>query len=301
MRVDTSEVKSRNKCPRAWYLTSRNGLNLVSKSPNPNFQFGTAIHNALHSMYLSRGEKVDAAIETCLRSISDPADQRVAQTMLTGYATEVLPGDLEEFTVIDIEHGFKIPLAEFHPAFSDSGFTYTTQEIIEVCGSLDMLAVRNCDNTLWVFEHKTCRSFRDDSFILMDEQPRTYFEALMQYIDQHPEKGYKPGGVFINELKKTVKFFSHKRTTCIYDDDERAAFCYAFGMRVLQCQMLEAAPQPDFIKCSACDVKDICTYFGYSGSGMDTAAILDEFGEEFAVREVDHLDEKEALKEMMEE
>lgn len=303
MRVDTSEVKSRNKCPREWFLTSRNGLNLIPKSPNPNFLFGTLIHNALHAMYLSSGKNVDAAIETCLSGLSDPADQRVAQTMLVGYATEILPADLAEFTVIDVEHGFKIPLAEFHPAFADFGYSIATGEIIEICGSLDMLAVRNCDNTLWVFEHKTCRSFRDDTYMMIDEQPRTYFEALMHYIAQHPEKEYVPGGVFINELKKTVKFFSQRRTACTYSVEEREAFRLAFGMRVYRCQTADSTPQPDFIKCASCAVKDICAHYGYNDAGISAGAeeVLKEFGEEFEVRAVDHLDEKEALKEAMEE
>ena len=50
-------------------------------------------------------------------------------------------------------------------------------------------------------------------------------------------------------------------------------------------------PSPSYMGCSMCDYKTICETYMYGTLDKDT--VIEEFKEEFKVREVDHLEEKE--------
>lgn len=291
MRIDVSEVKSFRECKRKWAFGSRNKWHLRSRAPKPALAFGTLFHECLHNLYL--GAPLEKVLETATRELSDPAEQRTMISMLTGYAENVLGNDLAEFKVLDIEHKFELEIPPF------------IHKDITLCGSIDMIAARRDTNEVWGFEHKTCGRFRDPAYTLVDEQPRLYTVALMQYIDmlnmdyakRHDgEVGpYYLGGIYINEVRKVQRSFDHKRTPCKYSETDLQRFMEGF---YISCEGISnnvtdesiPEPEPGYMKCNMCEFKEVCTQYRYVEPTLND--VLDEFGEELMVREFDHLDEK---------
>lgn len=287
MRVDVSEIKSFRTCKRQWQLSSRNQFHLAPRYIKPAFTFGTMFHESLHSLYL--GVPVEKVIERVEKDIT--GDEVALIPMIKGYAKEVLPDDLERFRVVDIEHKF-----DFVPLDPETGDLIL--EDFHFCGSIDMIAIDEEQQMMYGFEHKTCKKFRDEQYMWMDEQPRMYVIAMQQYVEKYNKQhgtSYVVGGVFMNEVKKLMRKFEYKRTLCNYPEED----LHNFLMSVLTTctHMVELTrtdkqiyPQPSYMGCQMCDFKDICHLYQYQT--LDKDVILAEFEEEFAVREEDHLDEK---------
>jgi hypothetical protein len=191
-----------------------------------------------------------------------------------------------------------------------------------------MIVLDEAENAIYGFEHKTCKNFRDTAFGWMDEQPRVYTYALQQYVREYNEKqhikwedGYitacaeagtyvgdptvkydvpapKPatlGGIYINEVKKLLRDFKYQRTLYTYPGDDLRNFMRAFFGTCCACHKSvltndPAYPSPSYMGCSMCDYKTICETYMYSTLDKDT--VIEEFKEEFKVREEDHLEEK---------
>ena len=294
IRIDVSEVKSYKECGRKWDLSSRNKFHLRPKAPNTNFLFGTLFHEGLHAMYM--GANPDKAIDDAVKELGDPAMQRCMVTMLSGYAQEVLPKDLEEFNVLDIEHSFNLE--------------YEDLPGITLCGSIDMICEHKKTGLIFGFEHKTARAFRPAIYTQLDEQPRLYTEALVQYVKERAlnkdgevltdeEAAERIGGIYINQVKKVQKYFDSQRDLCKYTEADRANFMESFFHT---CRLIlerktntpegEAQlPEPGYMKCQMCDYSNICEHYGYEHINKDD--LLQEFSEEYEVRECDHLDEKQ--------
>lgn len=287
MRVDVSEIKTYKTCKRQWKLSSRNAFHLQPVVTPPQFALGTLFHESLHSLYL--GVNIDKVMETVRKEMGP--DDTCLLAMVPRYAEEVLPGDLERFIVLDIEHKF-----EFSPCTSDGE---VIDEDITICGSIDMICLERETNKIYGFEHKTAKNFRDTSFLWMDEQPRVYTVALQQYIREynklHPDSPATLGGIYINEVKKLLRRFSYQRTLCTYPKDDLDNFMEAFFGVCTACKHSVdtndvAAPSPGYFQCQMCTFKTICQTYMYST--LDKAEVLEEFCEEFKERETDHLDEK---------
>ena len=324
MRIDCSEIKTYRECGRKHQLSSRNAYHLRPITPNMNLQFGTLMHEALHAMYL--GGSFDKILASTLKELTDPQLQRVMTTLLCGYYEQVLPKDLEEYKIIDVEWGFRITASQLGyepiwvPVYDEHGeMTGEVEELI-LAGSVDMIALKYEDNTIWGFEHKSAKSFANPVYTHMNEQPRIYTEALDLWVKQRNEdrynrwlsdcqriadfdmedgtveppapEPYKLGGLLINQNKKTVKFFQHERTVCRYSPKEREQFMKSY---LHTCkQIVEnpiTLPEPGSMKCMMCDYRAICEHYGFNE--LDLVDIADEFIEEFEVRDVDHLDEKQ--------
>lgn len=291
MKVDVSEIKTYKSCRRQWLLSSRNRFHLRPMVTPAHFELGTIFHEALAQLYL--GVPVERVMEDVKKNMKDDSEAALL-AMIPGYAREVLPGDLDRFKVLDIEHHFG-----FVPADPETGEVIDAD--IEVCGSIDMIVLDPEENTIYGFEHKTCKNFRDASYIWMDEQPRVYTYALMQYVDKynasHPgATPAKLGGIYLNEVKKLLRQFQYNRTLCKYPEDDLKNFMYAFFGTCCACHQSVATndpayPSPSYMGCSMCDYKTICETYMYGTLDRDT--VLEEFKEEFKVREVDHLEEKE--------
>lgn len=287
MRIDVSEVKSFRTCKRQWALSSRNKFNLRSKAPMPALKFGTLFHECLADLYL--GAPLNKVLDFAHRELTDPAELRTIDAMLTGYADKILPDDLEDYIVKDIEHKFELNI----PPFDSLGVT--------LCGSIDMICLKDIgDNTyeVWGFEHKTCARFRDPLYTSVDEQPRLYTVALQDYVTRLNESSegatFVLGGIFINEVRKVQRSFDHKRTPCVYKSADLQNFLKGFyisceGIKK-SCEENVAMPDPGQMKCTMCMFKSICEEYLYAVPEIDD--VLDEFSEEFEVRDVDHLDEK---------
>lgn len=335
MKVDVSEIKTFKACRRQWQLSSRNKFHLRPRVTPPQFALGTLFHESLAQLYLGVSlEKVMAMVKREMRIDNEAA----LLAMIPGYYKNVLPDDLDRFKVLDIEWHFEIP-----PTTSDGEYLFPLEHskdpktgetlydnngnpIMEpslvIIGSIDMIVLDVIQNKIYGFEHKTCKNFRDESFMWMDEQPRVYTWAMQEYVRRYNEKQqakwmaeweawdrecHEPdmepvqpepatlGGVYLNEVKKLLRQFQYRRTLCTYSDEDLDNFMRAFFEDCTQCKHAVdsnsfAAPKPSYFSCNMCSFKDICTTYMYED--LDKDAVLEEFSEEFQERTEDHLEEK---------
>lgn len=293
MKVDVSEIKTYKSCKRQWVLTSRNRFHLRPAVTPSHFALGTIFHESLAMLYLGNSlEKVMAFVRKEMTNDNETA----LLAMIPGYYRNVLPNDLERYKVLDIEHHFN-----FVPCDLESGEVLNPD--LEVCGSIDMIVLDVAENAIYGFEHKTCKNFRDTSFMWMDEQPRVYTYALELYIKNYNEKhkndeGFEPvtlGGIYINEVKKLLRDFKYQRTLCKYPKDDMKNFMRAFFDTCNACHWSvtfddPGVPSPSYFGCSMCDYRTICETYMYST--LNKEEVIREFQEEFKVRESDHLEEK---------
>lgn len=332
MKVDVSEIKTFKACRRQWQLSSRNRFHMRPIVTPPQFALGTIFHESLAQLYLGVSlEKVMAMVRREMQTDNDAA----LLAMVPGYYNKVLPGDLDRFRVLDIEWHFEVP-----PTTSDGEYLFPIEHKVDkktgelcyddngdpimepslvVCGSIDMIVLDEAQNKIYGFEHKTCKSFRDESYLWMDEQPRVYTWALKQYVDRYNEKKMEEyhkafmaaegpeayelkrpepatlGGVYLNEVKKLLRQFQYQRTLCTYSDEDLDNFMQAFFEDCTSCKHAVdnnsyAAPKPSYFTCNMCSFKTICTTYMYANLSKDD--VLEEFKEEFVERTEDHLEEK---------
>ena len=311
MKVDVSEIKTFKACRRQWQLSSRNRFHMRPIVTPPQFALGTIFHESLAQLYLGVSlDKVMAMVRREMKTDNEAA----LLAMIPGYYNKVLPGDLDRFTVLDIEWHFEVP-----PTTSDGEHLFPIEHKIDkvtgelcydgngdpivepslvVCGSIDMIVVDKAEGKIYGFEHKTCKNFRDESFLWMDEQPRVYTWALQYYIRNYNEKhgtDYTLGGVYLNEVKKLLRQFQYQRTLCTYTDEDLDHFMQAFFFDCNSCKHAVdnnsyAAPKPSYFGCGNCSYKTICSTYMYAP--LSEADVLEEFKEEFVKREEDHLEEK---------
>lgn len=312
MKVDVSEIKTFKACKRQWQLSSRNRFHLRPVVTPPQFALGTLFHESLAELYL--GVSLDKVMEMVKREINSDNDAALL-AMIPGYYKQVLPGDLDRFKVLDIEHHFEIA-----PTTSDGTYLFPMEPVVDkstgelqydangnplqqpslvIVGSIDMIALDVEQNKIYGFEHKTCKSFRDPSYLWMDEQPRVYTWALQQYVRdynaKHPDNPATLGGVYLNEVKKLLRQFQYQRTLCTYSEEDMDNFMQAFFEDCVSCKHAVdnnsyAAPKPSYFNCNMCTFKTICSTYMYSN--LDKDAVLEEFKEEFVQRDEDHLEEK---------
>ena len=293
MKVDVSEIKTYKSCKRQWVLTSRNRFHLRPAVTPSHFALGTIFHESLAMLYL--GNPLDKVMAFVRKEMA--TDNEVALlAMIPGYYRNVLPEDMDRYKVLDIEHHFN-----FIPCDPETG--EVLDEDVEVCGSIDMIVLDIEENAIYGFEHKTCKNFRDTGFAWMDEQPRVYTYALKLYVEEYNEKhkndeGFEPvtlGGIYINEVKKLLRDFKHKRTLYRYPESDLRNFMRAFFATCCACHRDvvnddPGVPSPSYMGCSMCDYKTICETYMYAT--LDKDEVIHEFQEEFKVRESDHLEEK---------
>nr|DAG02082.1 MAG TPA: PD-(D/E)XK nuclease superfamily protein [Myoviridae sp. ct4uh47] len=311
MRVDVSEIKTFKSCRRQWQLSSRNKFHMRPIVTPPQFALGTIFHESLAQLYL--GVPYEKVMEMVRREMQTDNDAALL-AMIPGYYKNVLPSDLDRFKVLDIEHHFEIA-----PKTSDGEYLFPLEPLVNkstgevqydangdpimvssllVCGSIDMIVLDEAQNKIYGFEHKTCKSFRDESYLWMDEQPRVYTWALKEYVEEYNAKhgtNYELGGVYLNEVKKLLRNFQYQRTLCMYTDEDLDNFMRSFFEDCLSCKHAVdnnsyAAPKPSYFNCNMCSFKTICTTYMYAN--LDKDAVLDEFKEEFVERTEDHLEEK---------
>ena len=287
MKVDVSEIKTYRTCRRQWLLSSRNRFHLRPVNPPAAFALGTIFHEALHQLYVGAdSEKVMAWVRKEMQTDSDAA----LLAMVPGYIKNVLAGDLDRFEVLDIEHRFL-----FTPTTVDGEII---DPDLEVTGSIDMVVVERDTGLVYGFEHKTCKSFRDASYMWMDEQPRVYTYALKLFVEKYNSvhgTSYELGGIYINEVKKLLRDFQYQRTLCVYPEDDMENFMQGFFGSCVACKTSVehndvAIPNPSYFSCQMCSYKSVCETYMYST--LDEIKVLEEFKAEFLKRQEDHLDEK---------
>lgn len=327
MIVDTSEIKEFRHCKRKWQLSSRNSFHLTPCVTPKAFKLGTVFHECLHKLYLGVDEaEVEQYCKEQLKD-NDPKDATMILSMVRGYSRNVIPND-ERFVPIDIEWHFKYsPYEMLDEAGRDIvgrlGIDNQLQDIT-IAGSIDMIALDTDTNQIWGFEHKTAKNFRNDVYLWMDEQPRVYFAALKLWVEEYnareldrwqaqadklTEQGSvvppKPpavtlGGVYINEVRKLIRAFETKRSALRYRDDDLRNFLISFVTSCAEChkyannQFIPRNPEPDMMTCMTCQYNTICQTYQYQN--IDLNELLDEFKLEYKVREDDHLNEKQEVR-----
>lgn len=332
MKIDVSEVKTFKACKRQWQLSSRNRFHMAPIATPPQFAFGTLFHESLAQLYL--GVPLEKVMDMVRKEMHTDSEAALL-AMIPGYYNNVLVNDLERFKVLDIEHHFEIapttsdgeplfPLevqkdAEGNTVYDAAGNPLMVSSVL-IVGSIDMIVLDKEQNKIYGFEHKTCKNFRDATYLWMDEQPRVYTWALQQYVREYNVKQLrnwelekqklliagkdddipKPepatlGGVYMNEVKKLLRKFDYQRTLCTYSDEDLDNFMRAFFSTCSHAKHMVdnneyAAPQPSYFACQNCAFNTICMTYMYEDISKD--AILEEFSEEYKVREEDHLNEK---------
>ena len=288
MFIDVSEVKSFRSCKRKWMFTSRNMYHMKATVPSPALQTGTLFHNALHKLYL--GAPLDKVLEW-LKKEMDPSTDMCLIPMIKGYYSNVLLQDLEHLTVLDIEHKFELPTGILADPKDES-----SEEII-ITGSIDMITVDKNTGEVFAFEHKTAQKFRETTYMWMDEQPRLYYRAMLDYVDEYNAThgtNYVLGGVYINEVRKLLRQFDYRRTLCTYSHEDITNFMRVFLRQCMRigaaCHQDYAEPAPDWLKCGMCDFSAVCCTYMYEH--IPKELLKGEYSEMFTEREYDHLDEK---------
>jgi len=293
--MDVSEIKAFKQCRRLWQFTSRNRWHTTPRVPSDALALGTLFHEALAQLYSG------ADFEDVMKLVHAEAGDAwpTLKAMLTGYL-DILCKDLEDWKVLATEHVFQFPTGITRTVCGES--VCIEQEVI-VTGVIDLIVYEKSTNTVWCIEHKTCKSFRDDIFSVMDEQPRVYFEAVERYIETAKNLALIPqdasnGGVVINEVKKLIRGFQYKRSAFVYRGEDRSNFLREFFGNLADCQCSVAVneaemPSPSYMGCRMCAYKDVCGVYGYTP--VTKKELLEGFGLEFKEREVDHIHEKRLL------
>lgn len=310
MRIDVSEVKAFRECKRKHQFSSRNRFHLRPIKPNDNLVFGTQFHEVLAMMYM--GTDLDKILEWVNREVVDSVYWKVMDMMVKGYYNGPYQEDKKRYVVLDVEKSFCYPIglrdhtAEEHAnikyakdlegqwyGYDEDGVMY---EAICACGSIDMICIDSQTGSLVGFEHKTAKNFRPDIYDLVDEQPRLYFWALKQILeDYHAQGKYlevtESGPIYLNQVRKLQTKFDYHRSVCKYSDEDLNRFMKGF---VRSAQLIsdgtDILPEPGFMKCQMCDYADLCMHYGYCDINRDE--LVKEFEGEYEIREFDHLEEK---------
>lgn len=333
MKVDVSEIKDFRHCTRKWQFASRNSFHLRPKVTPSAFKMGTVFHECLHRMYL--GKLIDEVLEYMEHEMdgSDSKETTVLRSMVKGYMEQVMPEDEALYEVLDIEYHFEFSPIEVMSRLGikpvDVPSSHRLYDVT-VVGSIDMIALNRETNEVWGFEHKTAKNFRNNTYLWMDEQPRLYFIALMLWVEAYNKRKNKEwlekcnritlatpieelrvcdlpseptpvklGGVFINEVRKLVRMFDYKRSKLTYEASDIRNFMFSFFASCAECHKmvnkpyLPRVPQPDMMTCSTCSFNTLCQKYQYAD--VTVARVLAE-NDDFKVRESDHLDDKEEVK-----
>lgn len=296
---DVSEIKAFRECQRKWKFTSRNAYHLRAKKPSENLLIGTVFHNCLHKLYVGKPlEEVENYLVTEMREASDTG-RTTTLSMVRNYAKEVIPEDLNSFKVLDIEYRFEFTPFEAAATIAalmgiESDLVVENFPDVVITGSIDMVMQNIKTEEIWGVEHKSAKSFRDEAYSWMDEQPRLYAVAMLL---RAVKNNQNYGGMYLNEVRKLIRAFDYKRTPLIYPLEDLYNFLLSFFGTVAECHKKvlvgDAAtilPKPSYMQCSMCDFRKTCKEIMYSNISL--GGMLSKYGEDFAVRQQDHLDEK---------
>ena len=316
MRIDVSEMKTYRECKRKHQFSSRNRFHLRPIVNNANLIYGTQMHEALAMMYL--GASLDDIIAWIDREVTDTIYNRIMTINMTGYYNGPYQQDLKDYVFLDVERGFNFPVACVSPDCKwpddiiqesvrkiEDGTGWVgvdkdgcEQELLSVCGSIDMIVINVKEGTLDGFEHKSAKNFRPPIYDLVDEQPRMYSIALKQILKEYHAAGkyleiQETGAIHLNQIRKLQTRFDWRRTPCKYAEQDLDRFMQRFiidAKQIANETAADALPTPGFMKCQMCDYATLCMHYGYCD--IEFNELKKEFDGEYEVREHDHLDEK---------
>lgn len=206
----TSERRTFKRCQAQWFWAWQSGLTAKTTRPGA-LWFGTGIHLALEEYYsplgLTRRSK-DNVIRTWLDFCNDEQlmirtedgefetpkwvdAKELGAVMLDAYIEEY-QGDKEWF-ILSTEQSFEIEIP--HPKSGKPLAVY--------CGTFDIVARKEEDGSLWLWDHKTAKAI-STSHLSLDDQAGSYWAFAAHVL---AEKGIVPGdarldGILYNFLRK---------------------------------------------------------------------------------------------------
>lgn len=220
----TSERGDFKRCPWLWWQHWVEG---VSPLRAPTWSvFGTAVHKALEHRYRvgvkrrpmgeaievfldfldgeirkigvdifeEEFEKKEAKAEADGKTVKLVPAHELGEQMLLGY--EKTYGPERDWEVLHTEQPFQIDVP--HP-------TRKGETIVVYCGTWDALMRHRPSGRLWLWDHKTCRSFPDERYLGLNDQAGTYPWVAKEVLVHKGilTKKDKIYGIIFNYLKKT--------------------------------------------------------------------------------------------------
>lgn len=222
--IRATEVSQFRNCPRNWYFSSHNGMNLESRHQSNKLTFGIAWHEAMEVMYdpenkdLSSREKSEMAHEAFSNSLTEeynklPQDFRLndevstqdsemralGHSLLPHYIDwayhEAYPAD-HNLEPVMVEERLLIPVPGLRGKESKAYLAVRLDGVVFYGGRL------------WVLEHKTrskSSNVSNPDNLPLDIQMRLQLWALEQYRTHNKElSSLQVGGAIYNLTRKII-------------------------------------------------------------------------------------------------
>lgn len=193
--VSYSQLNTARRCRFKWGLAYL--LELHRAAPRAAMDLGRLMHQALHHYYRDvypsriafsevQQDRFWNQLLADQEEATELADLDQARALLLAYHQRYAEMDLlSDMTIQAIEYGFRVPIPT--PAGTASHF--------RLVGYIDLLT-RDRDGQLWIWDHKTGRSFPTRPSLTMDAQLSSYSFVLQRW-------GMPAPGVRLNLLKTT--------------------------------------------------------------------------------------------------
>ena len=202
--VRATELSQFRNCPRNWFFTSHNGLNLERRVTNRKLRFGIVMHKALEVMY--GGAPADAVISALNAALEEEREA------LDAYWSVELNQEFEEDRLLanSLMHEYMGWVHSENCSYPDSEFNFKHTErrvITQLPGTYAYLAVKmdaeaegRIVGGYWVLEHKTrgkSTNVSNPQEIFMDLQLGAQLWTLSK-------EGKRPSGVLFNLIRKQM-------------------------------------------------------------------------------------------------
>lgn len=218
-----SDIKNHKRCRRLWNWTSPLRENLERKAPYMPFFTGSAFHKMIE-MYYKAGQHPDTTLQEFLREelpkmnagdfstlqwqmLRDDVAKNVKLVreicaeylyFANNYTGEFCDADLE---YLALEVKYSVPVPAPNEVIKGPAANNPPQHSVffYLAGKFDGLVRHKPTNTLWLLEHKTCRSIPERMALLSnDTQATAYAWAAQQVL------GEPIAGILYNLVRKKV-------------------------------------------------------------------------------------------------
>lgn len=201
--VHISDVMAFKACRRAWSYSSRLGRNLQPRGLYSPFFVGSGVHHAIEYL-ISDGIAPTTSIAQYLRPVlqerkKDPIwrdtlpdvrnDVRLMRALMDQYQawSKLNTGPFSDTNLDYLAHEVRFddgPDADW-PAVRLEIDGVPLQPEVWLAGRFDGMARRRSDGSVWLIEHKTCRSIQERAKLLLhDEQATAYAYAAGKLFEE---------------------------------------------------------------------------------------------------------------------
>lgn len=205
--VHISDVLAFKACRRAWNYSSRLGHNLTPKAAYSPFFIGSGVHHAIEYL-ISDGIAPTTSIAQYLKPVlaerkKDPmwrdelptvrADVQLMHALMNQYQawSKENKGPFADSNLDYIAHEVRFdegPDADW-PAVRLEVDGVPLQPEVWLAGRFDGLARRRSDGSIWLIEHKTCRSIQERAKLLQHDEQATAYAYAASMLFEEPVTG----------------------------------------------------------------------------------------------------------------